>query len=180
MKPSIEQSSSEELDQPVTIEELFAAVSSLQSGKSPGPGGYPVEFYKVFWQKLSPLLLDMFNESFEKGYLPQTLNQASISLFLKKEKDAVDCTSFHPINLLNVDFKWSKTLALRLECVLPTIISSDQTGFIQNRHLFSNLGQLFNIIYDPSQANTEEALISMDAEKKVWSSWMGLLILYSG
>lgn len=49
--------------------------------------------------------------------------------------------------------------------VLPTIISLDQTGFIRNRHLFSNLRELFNIIYNPSQANTEEALISMDAEK---------------
>lgn len=64
--PSIEQSSSEKLDQPITIEKLYVAVSSLQSGKSPGPDGYPVEFYKQFWQKLSPLLLDMFNESFEK------------------------------------------------------------------------------------------------------------------
>lgn len=49
--------------------------------------------------------------------------------------------------------------------VLPTIISLDQTGFIRNRHLFSNFRELFNIIYNPSQANTEEALISMDAEK---------------
>lgn len=68
--------------------------------------------------------------------------------------------------MLNVDFKLLlKTLALRLERVLPTIISLDQTGFIQNLHLFSNLRQLFNIIYNPSQVNTEEALISMDAEK---------------
>lgn len=47
--PSIEQSSSDELDQPITIKELYVAVSSLQSGKSPGPDEYPVEFYKVFW-----------------------------------------------------------------------------------------------------------------------------------
>ena len=164
--PSIERSAKEELEKPITIAELFTALNTLQGGKCPGPDGYPAEFYKKFWHKLAPLLLDMFNESFEFGRLPQTLNQASISLLLKEGKDPLACASYRPISLLNVDFKLlSKLLALRLDSILPSVISSDQTGFIRNRHSFSNLRRLFNTIYNVSTSKTQEALISLDAEK---------------
>ena len=164
--PSLDQSAVEKLERPITTAELNTAASSLQNGKSPGPDGFPSEFFKKFWHKLAPLLLDMFNESFELGRLPQTLNQASISLLLKKGKDPLACSSYRPISLLNVDFKLlSKLLALRLESFLPSIISLDQTGFIRNRHSFSNLRRLFNVLYNVSSSNTHEAVISLDAEK---------------
>ena len=81
------------------------------------------------------MMIDMYFESFDSLKLPQTLNQASISLILKKNKDPLHCTSYRPISLLNVDFKLlSKLLAVHLESTLPSIISLDQTGFIKNRH----------------------------------------------
>lgn len=105
------------------------------------------------------------NEALTTGCLPQTLNQASISLLLKNDKDPLACSSYRPISLLNVDFKLlSKLLTLRLKTVLPSIISSDQKGFIRNGHSFSNLRQLFNVIYNAS-SDTQEVLISLDAEK---------------
>lgn len=38
--------------------------------------GYPVEFFKKFSDKLSPLLLDMFSDSLSQGVLPRTLTEA--------------------------------------------------------------------------------------------------------
>lgn len=102
--PHIDRSVVEELDRPITAAELSAAALSLQNGKCPGPDGYPSEFYKKFWHKLAFLLFDMFNESLAAGHLPQTLNQAVISL-LKKDKDPLACSSYRPISLLNADFK---------------------------------------------------------------------------
>lgn len=135
--PSVDVSVVEELDKPTALAELHAAAFSLQNGKCPGPDGYPCEFYKKFWHKLAPLLLDMFNEALNAGCLPQTVNQASISLLLKKDTDPLACSSYRPISLLNVDFiLLSKLLPRRLESVLPSIISSDQTGVIKNRHFF--------------------------------------------
>lgn len=127
----------DDLERNITIEELATAAKSMQCGKCPGPDGYTAEFYKAFLHKLAPILIDMFNDSFESLKLPQTLTQASISLILKKNKDPLSCASFRPISLLNVDFKLlSKLLALRLESTLPSVISPDQTGFIKNRHSF--------------------------------------------
>ena len=123
----------------------------MQSGKCPGPDGFPAEFIKTFADKLSPLLLNMFNESLQSGILPPTLRQATISLILKKNKDPLFCNNFRPISLLCADVKLlAKMLAKRLESVLATIVSTDQTGFIKDRHSFHNVRRLFDIIYSPS------------------------------
>lgn len=168
-KQTIPQISSEEcnsMDQPLRLGEVTSAIKLMQSGKSPGPDGYPVEFFKKFSDSLAPLLLEMFEDSLKKGALPLTLTQASISLLLKKDKDPTNCSSYRPISLLNVDAKiLAKILAGRLETVLPTIISEDQTGFIKNRHSFANIRRLLNIVYSHSSDIKPEVVISMDAEK---------------
>lgn len=54
---------------------------------------------------------------------------------------------------------------MRLESVLPSIISSDQTGFIKGRHSFFNIRQLCNVVYNSSPPSIPEAALSLDAEK---------------
>uniref|UniRef100_A0A8C4S0K8 Reverse transcriptase domain-containing protein n=1 Tax=Erpetoichthys calabaricus TaxID=27687 RepID=A0A8C4S0K8_ERPCA len=164
--PQIDALSAEELDKRLTLTELLDAIKSLQSGKSAGPDGYPVEFYKKFSTQLAPLLLATFTEARDNQILPQTFRQAFITVFPKQNKDLLQCESYRPISLLNNDVKiLSKILARRMEKVLPSVISQDQTGFIKGRHLFSNLRRLFNVIYSPAKSNTPEILLLLDAEK---------------
>lgn len=114
------------LNEPLTLEEIKSSLSLLQNGKCPGPDGFPTEFYKTFSDKLSPLLLNMFNKSYKSGILPQTLCQAIISLILKKDKDPLQCSNYHPISLLCADVKLlAKLLVRRLEPLLSTIIAPD-------------------------------------------------------
>ena len=113
-----------------------------------------------------PLLLSVYAEALENNILPPTLRQASITLLLKKNKDPLDCSSYRPISLTNCDGKvFLKAITLRLEAVLPHIISEDQTGFIQGRQAYFNLRRLFNIIYTESSTPSPEAVILLDAEK---------------
>uniref|UniRef100_A0A8C4S006 Reverse transcriptase domain-containing protein n=1 Tax=Erpetoichthys calabaricus TaxID=27687 RepID=A0A8C4S006_ERPCA len=164
--PQIDALSAEELDKPLTLTELLDAIKSLQSGKSAGPDGYPVEFYKKFSTQLAPLLLATFTEARDNQILPQTFRQALITVFPKQNKDLLQCASYRPISLLNNDVKiLSKILARRMEKVLPSVISQDQTGFIKGRHPSSNLRRLFNVIYSPAKSNTPEILLSLDTEK---------------
>ena len=37
------------LEEDITVDELGAAMSHVQSGKAPGPNGYPIEFYRASW-----------------------------------------------------------------------------------------------------------------------------------
>ncbi len=56
----------------------------------------------------------MYMEAIHKKELPETLNQALITVLLKPGKDPNLCTSYRPISLLNSDYKiLTKMIALR-------------------------------------------------------------------
>lgn len=65
---------------------------------------------------------------------------------------------------LDVNFL-ARILASHLDHCLPSIISSDQTGFIRGRHLSSNIRSLLNAILSKSNTNYAEMVILVDAEK---------------
>ncbi len=164
--PNISTEDKNNLEIPISIAEIIKAITLMNSGKSPRPDGFCVEFFKKFSKQLAPLLLGMFNESLQQGTLPPTLRQAAISLIHKKGKDPDKFSSYRPVSLLNVDVKiLAKVLASRLETVLPTFMSEDQTGFIKNRHSFTNVPRLLNIVFSPSSTTAPEGVISLDAEK---------------
>lgn len=167
MTPTIKREYIEQLEQPITKQEIEQAINNMQNSKAPGPDGYTSEFYKAFKDQISPILLEVYNEAIEKEILPPTFYQANISVIHKTEKDPLNPASYRPISLINVDNKiLAKILATRLEKVLPTIISQDQTGFIKDRQLFFNTRRLLNIIHTQDKNNlNSEILLSLDAEK---------------
>ncbi|CAI5643337.1 unnamed protein product [Oreochromis niloticus] len=164
--PTVDPVIAVQLDAPFRLDEIVHAIKAKHNSKAPGPDGFSVEFFKTFIDKLAPLLLSVYNESFEHGLLPPTLSQALITVLLKKGKDPTSCTSYRPISLLNVDVKvLAKILAVGLEKVLPTIISDEQNGFIKGRQLFFNVRMLLNVILSQHSTTNPEVVISHDAEK---------------
>ena len=91
--------------------------------KSPGNDGLTVEFFLAFWSLLRKLVVDSLNHAFEYSKLSNSQKQAVITLIEKKGKDKRLVKNWRPISLVNVDAKLaSKTLAKRLEKVLPEVI----------------------------------------------------------
>lgn len=84
--PNITKEPSENLEKLLDIQEIESAVKDMQSGKAPGPDGFPIEFYKTFASQLAPSLLKMFNYSFDQSSLPQSLTEALIIVLLKPGK----------------------------------------------------------------------------------------------
>ena len=171
--PSMDPNIADTLEKDLSTLEIISAIRSMQSGKSPGPDGYPTDFFKEFSDQLPPLLLSVFEESLSLKTLPVIMRQAVILVIFKKGKNPLECNSFRPISLLNTDAKvLSKVLARRLEGVLPSIISPDQIAFIKNRYSFFNIRRLFNILYSPSPPGVSEVSLSLDAEKAFdWVEW---------
>ena len=54
--PSISSTQKSEMDRPLEIHEIIDSIKLMQSGRASGPGGYPIEFFKKFADKLTPLL----------------------------------------------------------------------------------------------------------------------------
>lgn len=139
---------------------------SLPSGKTPGLDEYSAEFYQAFWPQIKPLLMPMLTDFFENGTLPESMKTAVITLIHKKDKDITECTSFHPIPLLPVDFTIiSKLIAHRLEDLLPQLINPDQSGFVKVRYASDNIRRLLNIIDHSILYNQTALVLSLDAEK---------------
>lgn len=52
---------------------ISQAIKSINSGKAPGPDGFPIEFYRTFQDKLITPLLNMYEEAYQNEALPPTL-----------------------------------------------------------------------------------------------------------
>lgn len=57
------------LDCLLTLQERHAALQTMQNWKAPGIEGLSEEFYKLYWDILGSVLLNVFNESLESGPL---------------------------------------------------------------------------------------------------------------
>jgi hypothetical protein len=84
-------------DQPISVEELGKALKLLSNSKAPGIDGLPVEFFKMFWNELKQDFLQVINESFVKGFLPDTMRLSIITLIYKK-LSREDIRNYRPIS----------------------------------------------------------------------------------
>lgn len=61
----------ETLSANIRAEELRAAVMDMKLGKAPGPDGITLEFYRHYWDLISPDFVAIIHDSVEKGHLPE-------------------------------------------------------------------------------------------------------------
>ena len=149
----------------LTLAECYEALSQMQTNKSPGADGLPVEFYRRFWSALSQDLVDVLNYSFDRGQLSDSQRLGIIRLLYKKD-DPLLLKNWRPISLLNTDYKiCTKVLANRLKTVLSVILSEDQTCGIPGRSIYENLFLLRDTLDYVHHKQLSAALISLDQEK---------------
>ena len=161
MAPDIKQC----LECPVSKDELFDAVMTLKTGKCPGADGLSVLFYRKFWKDIVDPLYEMYMHSLLGGKLCASGRRGLINLIPKKSKNEQELRNWRPIVLLNYDFKiWSKMVANRLE-LATDIISKQQTGFIKNRSIFSNIKRTMEIVLHHKRTGRPGLIMSIDYEK---------------
>lgn len=93
------------LDAEVTLEEIKTAVMQFPNNKASGLDGFKIEFYKAYLPDIAPLYLQMLKHSKEISILPNSLYQANIAVLLKKDRDPLNMSSYHPISLLQMETK---------------------------------------------------------------------------
>ena len=139
--PKLNQEEIENLNRPITSTEIETVIRNLPTNKSPGPDSFTAEFYQKFREKLTTILLKLFQKISEEGKLPNSFYEATITLIPKPGNDATK--------------KENKK-----------IIHHDQVGFIPGMQGFFNIHKSINAIpHIIKLKNKNHMIISIDAEK---------------
>lgn len=127
------------LEAEVTAEEIRKVLFAMPNSKSPGPDGFPCEFFKTTWPIISQDFIVAVQSVFRYGFLPKGVNSTILALIPKK-LDSMEMRDYRPIACCNVLYKVvSKILANRLKELLPRIISEVQSAFVRGRLLMENV-----------------------------------------
>ena len=162
----LDQTESKAMIETITEEEIKNTIKKLKNNKSPGPDGFPGEFYKCFQAEMIPLLHRVYNYALNARDPPRTWGEAVISVIHKEGKDPTHCASYRPISLLCNDVKiLSAIIAKRLQKIINKLINPDQTGFIPGRLGINNIRRTLNVISTAQSQSHPSMLLGLDAEK---------------
>ena len=149
----------------ISYNECEQAVKDMKGNKSPGLDGICVEFYQTFWPLIGKLLVDVFNQCFHVGKLPQSQRVAVMSLIFKKgDKDNI--SNYRPISLTNTDYRiLAFILANRLQNVIGKVVSLDQGAYIKGRYMGYNTRLVSDIVDYYDKLNKPGIILSVDFSK---------------
>ena len=154
------------LDEDTSEAELFDAVMTLKSNKTPGCDGLTAELYRKFWKELVKPLHRMYCILMELGFLNLTGKRGIINLIPKKGKLETEVQHWRPISILMCDYKiYAKTLANRLDLVAPDLIGPQQTGFMKNQSIHTNLLTTMEITAYLNESNQPGVIAIVDFSK---------------
>ncbi len=140
----LDENTKQELEGEITLEELKKSLDKSNMASCPGWDGVSYKCIQKLWEFLKIPMLNMANESFHSGMLPDTLRTGLIKL-IPKGKDSKRVEDWRPITLLPTSYKIiSGVVATRLEKTLPHIIGRAQKGFLK----YKNMGTVIHNVVD--------------------------------
>eukprot|EP00253_Pinus_taeda_P006854 PITA_06854 len=150
---------------PVSEEELLAAIKSSKKDKSPGPDGWPIEFFMHFYDMFKLDLLRMVEASRMSGNIHFALSSTFIALIPKKQRTD-SFQDYKPIALCNTLFKIiSKIIAERMKPVLNLFITRDQHAFLKDRNIWDAVALTQECLFSLLSNNIKAAILKIDLKK---------------
>lgn len=125
----------EQIDGPISLDEVKKVVFRIAADKCPGQDGIPIEFYKNNFNLIGPFLVELFNRicGFE-GEFPESWDFSILKLIPKSEELCFE--NFRPLQMINFDCKiLAGVWADRMGEVTSDLINKYQTGGVRGRSI---------------------------------------------
>eukprot|EP00253_Pinus_taeda_P029777 PITA_29777 len=153
------------LNRPITEEKVSEALKDMQNGKAPCPDGFNVNFFKACWHIVKEDILNMVEDSKSSKTILKALNTSFISL-IPKQDSAQTADKYRPITLCNLVYKIiSKVVANRLKPLLPSLVSEEQLGYVEGRHILNNIIQAHEVVHTLTSKRKEGMIMQLDIAK---------------
>ncbi|WRX14697.1 Reverse transcriptase domain - like 10 [Theobroma cacao] len=122
-----------------SLKEIKDVVFNIDKDSVAGPDGFSSLFYQQCWDIIKQDLLEAMLDFFKGTPMPQGVTSTTLVL-LPKKPNSCQWSDFRPISLCTVLNKIvTKLLANRLSKILPSIISENQSGFVNGRLISDNI-----------------------------------------
>ena len=95
----------ENANSPITSNEIESVILKFPTNKSPAPDGFTGEFYQIFREELTPILLKLFQKTAEAGTLPSSFYETSITLIPKPDITHTHKENDRLVSLMNRNAK---------------------------------------------------------------------------
>ena len=130
---SVSREDNENLNKPISMQEVEEALSQMAQGKAPGPDGFTTNFFHFFWEMIKEEVRAIMEQSRTKQGVLNSFNANFLALISKGEgADFPD--KLWLIDLCNVIYKiLKKVIANRLKPLLPGLISTKKSSFVEGR-----------------------------------------------
>jgi len=130
--------------------------------KATGPDGFSAHFYKRCWHIIKLDLVRMIHYAHYYFRMGGSTNSTFLSL-IPKEAKLSSFSRFRPISLCNVFYKIiSKIIANQLKPFLPKLISPNQGGFVEKRHIIDNIILVQVAIHSSKSRGEKRMIIKID------------------
>jgi hypothetical protein len=153
-----------QLTQEITEDEIHKAIWSLEPDKASGPDGFPIRFFRYFWDVIKWDLKKMLNYTLHKQRIRGATNSTFLAL-IPKDSNPSNFSRFHPISLCNSSYKiLTKIIANRLNPLLTKLISENQTGFLRDKQITDNIVLVQEAIHSSKKTKTPGMVVKLDME----------------
>ena len=158
--PRLNQNEIEIMNSPITSTEVE---TDQKSPKKPKPDGFTDEFYQTSREELIPILLKFFQNIAEEGTLPNSFDEATITLIPKpKTKKNLQANITDEHRCKNTQQNSNKQIQQHIK----KLIHHDQVVFIPGMQGFFNIQKSINVTHHINKLKDKNhMIISIDAEK---------------
>jgi hypothetical protein len=150
------------LENPITAEEIYAALKSGGPNKAPGSDGLSREFYVRMWNIIREDMFSVMNQMYIHKDITRRQQHGRI-VNIPKDTGDITPNGYRPITLMNSDYKLlARIMARRLTPVLEEQISSSQYCSVPGKSILEAVSELRDVTAHTELTRTPLCILSLD------------------